>query len=42
MSLGVGEGVAIRELQEASDPLDYALFVECKLYGVTGSYPEGK
>lgn len=34
MNLGAGPGVAVRELQTASGPVDYALFVHPRLCGV--------
>ncbi len=34
MNLGAGKGVAVREFQTASGPVDYALFVDRRLCGV--------
>ena len=41
MNLGAGLGVAVRELQTASGPVDYGLFVGRKLCGVIEAKPEG-
>ncbi|WP_294539191.1 DEAD/DEAH box helicase family protein [uncultured Rhodoblastus sp.] len=41
MNLGAGPGVAVREFQTASGPVDYALFVGRKLCGVVEAKPEG-
>lgn len=41
MNLGAGFGVAIREFQTASGPVDYALFVGRRLCGVIEAKPAG-
>jgi len=41
MNLGAGRGVAVREFQTASGPVDYALFVARKLCGVIEAKAEG-
>lgn len=41
MNLGVGLGVAVREFQTASGPVDYGLFVGRKLCGVIEAKAEG-
>ena len=41
INLGVGLGVAVREFQTASGPVDYGLFVGRKLCGVIEAKPEG-
>jgi type I restriction enzyme R subunit len=41
MNLGAGLGVAVREFQTASGPVDYALFVGRKLCGVIEAKPAG-
>jgi type I restriction enzyme R subunit len=41
MNLGAGLGVAVREFQTASGPVDYGLFVGRKLCGVIEAKPEG-
>lgn len=41
MNLGAGPGVAVREFQTASGPVDYGLFVGRKLCGVIEAKPEG-
>jgi type I restriction enzyme, R subunit len=41
MNLGAGPGVAVREFQTASGPVDYALFVGRRLCGVLEAKPEG-
>ncbi|TPJ43462.1 restriction endonuclease subunit R [Mesorhizobium sp. B2-5-13] len=41
MNLGAGLGVAVREFQTASGPVDYALFVGRILCGVVEAKPEG-
>jgi transposase-like protein len=41
MNLGAGLGVAVRELQTASGPVDYGLFVGRRLCGVIEAKPEG-
>jgi type I restriction enzyme R subunit len=41
MNLGAGLGVAVRELQTASGPVDYGLFVGRKLCGVIEAKAEG-
>jgi type I restriction enzyme R subunit len=41
LNLGAGLGVAVREFQTASGPVDYALFVGRKLCGVIEAKPEG-
>jgi type I restriction enzyme R subunit len=41
MNLGAGVGVAVREFQTASGPVDYGLFVGRKLCGVIEAKPEG-
>lgn len=41
MNLGAGLGVAIREFQSESGPMDYALFVGRTLCGVVEAKPEG-
>ena len=41
MNLGAALGVAIREFQTGSGPVDYALFVGRKLCGVIEAKPEG-
>jgi type I restriction enzyme R subunit len=41
MNLGAGPGVAVREFQTASGPVDYALFVGRKLCGVVEAKAEG-
>jgi type I restriction enzyme R subunit len=41
MNLGAGPGVAVREFQTDSGPVDYALFVGRKLCGVIEAKPEG-
>lgn len=41
MNLGAGPGVAVREFQTASGPVDYALFVERRLCGVIEAKPQG-
>lgn len=41
MNLGAGPGVALREFQTASGPVDYALFVGRKLCGVIEAKAEG-
>jgi type I restriction enzyme R subunit len=41
MNLGAGLGVAVREFQTSSGPVDYGLFVGRKLCGVIEAKPEG-
>lgn len=41
MNLGAGPGIAVREFQTASGPVDYALFVARRLCGVVEAKPEG-
>lgn len=41
MNVGAAQGVAVREFQTASGPVDYALFVERKLCGVIEAKAEG-
>nr|WP_210315457.1 DEAD/DEAH box helicase family protein [Aurantimonas sp. DM33-3] len=41
MNLGAGQGVAVREFQTASGPVDYALFVNRRLCGVVEAKSEG-
>lgn len=41
MNLGAGPGVAVREFQTASGPVDYALFVGRKICGVIEAKAEG-
>lgn len=41
MNLGAGPGVAVREFQTASGPVDYGLFVGRRLCGVIEAKPEG-
>src|SRR5713226_8295880 len=41
MNLGAGLGVAVREFQTASGPVDYGLFVDRVLCGVVEAKPEG-
>jgi type I restriction enzyme, R subunit len=41
INLGAGLGVAVREFQTASGPVDYGLFVGRKLCGVIEAKPEG-
>src|SRR5216684_7617250 len=41
MNLGAGLGVAVREFQTASGPVDYGLFVGRKFCGVIEAKPEG-
>lgn len=41
MNLGSGLGVAVREFQTASGPVDYGLFVGRRLCGVIEAKPEG-
>ncbi|MBB4567822.1 DEAD/DEAH box helicase family protein [Rhizobium leucaenae] len=41
MNLGAGPGVAVREFQTASGPVDYALFVGRRLCGVVEAKAEG-
>jgi type I restriction enzyme R subunit len=41
VNLGAGLGVAVREFQTASGPVDYGLFVGRKLCGVIEAKPEG-
>src|SRR6266436_460482 len=41
MNLGAGLGVAVREFQTASGPVDYGLFVGRKLCGVIEAKAEG-
>ncbi|WP_287086767.1 DEAD/DEAH box helicase family protein [Mesorhizobium sp.] len=41
MNLGAGPGIAVREFQTTSGPVDYALFVGRKLCGVVEAKPEG-
>ncbi len=41
MNLGAGTGVAIREFQTGSGPVDYALFVGRRLCGVVEAKPAG-
>ncbi|MGD1016592.1 MAG: DEAD/DEAH box helicase family protein [Roseiarcus sp.] len=41
LNLGAGLGVAVREFQTASGPVDYALFVGRRLCGVIEAKPEG-
>src|SRR5712664_3441321 len=41
MNLGAGLGVAVREFQTASGPVDYGLFVGRKLCGVIEAKPAG-
>ncbi|WP_313527086.1 DEAD/DEAH box helicase family protein [Shinella sp.] len=41
MNLGAGVGVAVREFQTASGPVDYALFVGRRLCGVVEAKAEG-
>ena len=40
MNVGAAQGVAVREFQTASGPVDYALFVERRLCGVIEAKPE--
>jgi type I restriction enzyme R subunit len=41
MNLGAGLGVAVREFQTGSGPVDYALFVGRRLCGVIEAKPQG-
>ncbi len=41
MNLGAGLGVAVREFQTASGPVDFALFVDRRLCGVIEAKPQG-
>ena len=41
MNLGAGLGIAVREFQTASGPVDYGLFVGRKLCGVIEAKAEG-
>jgi type I restriction enzyme R subunit len=41
MNVGAGQGVAVREFQTASGPVDYAIFVDRRLCGVVEAKPEG-
>ena len=41
MNVGAAQGVAVREFQTASGPVDYALFVDRRLCGVIEAKPEG-
>lgn len=41
MNLGAGLGIAVREFQTGSGPVDYGLFVGRKLCGVIEAKPEG-
>ena len=41
MNVGAGQGVAVREFQTDSGPVDYALFVDRRLCGVIEAKPEG-
>lgn len=41
INLGAGTGVAVREFQTASGPVDYALFVERRLVGVVEAKASG-
>ena len=41
MNLGAGLGVAVREFQTESGPVDYGLFVGRRLCGVAEAKPEG-
>ena len=41
MNLGAGLGLAVREFQTASGPIDYGLFVGRKLCGVIEAKAEG-
>jgi len=41
VNLGAGLGVAVREFQTGSGPVDYGLFVGRKLCGVIEAKPEG-
>ena len=41
MNLGAGAGIAVREFQTASGPVDYALFVDRRLCGVIEAKPAG-
>ena len=41
MNLGAGLGIAVREFQTASGPVDYGLFVGRRLCGVIEAKPEG-
>jgi len=41
MNLGAGPGVAVREFQTGSGPVDYGLFVGRRLCGVIEAKPEG-
>jgi type I restriction enzyme, R subunit len=41
MNLGAGLGIAVREFQTASGPVDYGLFVGRKLCGVIEAKPKG-
>lgn len=41
VNLGAGPGIAVREFQTGSGPVDYALFVGRKLCGVVEAKPEG-
>lgn len=41
MNLGAGSGIAVREFQTGSGPVDYALFVARRLCGVVEAKPEG-
>ena len=42
MNVGSGQGIAVREFQTASGPVDYALFVDRRLCGVIEAKPEGR
>jgi len=41
MNVGAAQGVAVREFQTDSGPVDYALFVDRTLCGVIEAKPEG-
>jgi type I restriction enzyme, R subunit len=41
MNVGAAQGVAVREFQTASGPVDYALFIDRRLCGVIEAKPEG-
>ena len=41
MNVGAAQGVAVREFQTDSGPVDYALFVDRRLCGVVEAKPEG-
>jgi type I restriction enzyme R subunit len=41
MNVSAARGVAVREFQTASGPVDYALFIDRRLCGVIEAKPEG-